>query len=68
MVKTGEKYRHFKGGIYQIVCVAKNSESLEDMVVYKSVTEPEKIWVRPLCMWDETVCRGGVTFKRFEKL
>ena len=62
------KYRHFKGGLYEIVCIAKNSETLEDTVIYRSLTEPEKIWARPLSMWDETVERGGITYKRFTKL
>ena len=62
------KYRHFKGGLYEIVCIAKNSETLEDTVIYRSLTEPDKIWARPLSMWDETVERDGVSYKRFTKL
>ena len=62
------KYRHFKGGLYEIVCIAKNSETLEDTVIYRSLTEPEKIWARPLSMWDETVERDGITYKRFTKI
>jgi len=58
-------YRHFKGGIYEVVCVAINSENLEQMVVYRSVTEPEKIWVRPLSMWSEPVKYEGKTVCRF---
>ena len=62
------KYRHFKGGIYEIVCIAKNSETLEDTVIYRSLTEPDKIWARPLSMWDETVERDGKEFDRFTKI
>ena len=62
------KYRHFKGGLYEIVCIAKNSETLEDTVIYRSLTEPEKIWARPLSMWDETVERDGKEFERFTKI
>ena len=62
------KYRHFKGGLYEIVCIAKNSETLEDTVIYRSLTEPDKIWARPLSMWDETVERDGVSYKRFTKI
>ena len=58
-------YRHFKGGIYEVICVATNSENLEQMVVYRSVTEPEKIWVRPLSMWSETVEHEGKIICRF---
>jgi len=59
------KYRHFKGNIYELVCIAKNSETLEDTVVYRSLAEPEKIWVRPLSMWFETVEFNGKTLTRF---
>ena len=62
------KYRHFKGGLYEIVCIAKNSETLEDTVIYRSLTEPDKIWARPLSMWDEMVERDGVSYKRFTKI
>lgn len=62
------KYRHFKGGLYEIVCIAKNSETLEDTVIYRSLTEPDKIWARPLSMWDETVERDGKEFDRFTKI
>lgn len=59
-------YRHFKGGIYEVLFVAKNSETLEDMVVYRANYGEYGVWVRPLSMWNETVERDGKTFKRFE--
>jgi len=59
-------YRHFKGGIYEVLFVAKNSETLEDMVVYRANYGEHGVWVRPLSMWNETVERDGKTFKRFE--
>ncbi len=62
------RYRHFKGGLYRVEGIARHSESGEEMVVYRSETEPEKLWVRPLSMWNETVERDGKTFCRFEKL
>ena len=46
----GEKYRHFKGTIVEILEIAKDSETLEDMVVYKH-TDTNEIWVRPLSMF-----------------
>ena len=46
----GEKYRHFKGAIVEILEIAKDSETLEDMVVYKH-TDTNEIWVRPLSMF-----------------
>ena len=62
------KYRHFKGGEYEIVCIAKNSETLEDTVIYRSITEPEKVWARPLSMWNDTVVRDGISYTRFTKI
>lgn len=58
------KYRHFKGNIYEVVGIAKHSETLEDYVVYKN---PEgTLWVRPKTMFEETVVRDGIEFNRFE--
>ncbi|MBR5278372.1 MAG: DUF1653 domain-containing protein [Clostridia bacterium] len=57
-------YRHFKGNIYQVLYIAKHSESLCDLVIYKSVKE-DKIWARPLDMWFETVERDGKIMPRF---
>ena len=46
-VKTG-RYRHFKGNEYELLYIAKDSETLEDMVVYKALYGEGGIWVRPL--------------------
>lgn len=64
-IKPG-KYRHFKGKEYEVLCLAKHSETLEEMVVYKALYDEGKIWVRPAAMWNETVERDGKSFKRFE--
>lgn len=64
-IKPG-KYRHFKGNMYEVIGVAKHSESLEEMVVYRALYGSGDLWVRPVSMWDETVERDGKTFKRFE--
>lgn len=63
-VKTG-RYRHFKGNEYELLYIAKDSETLEDMVVYKALYGEGGIWVRPLEMWNETVVRDGKEYKRF---
>lgn len=64
------RYRHYKGGQYEVVCIAKHSESHEDMVVYRAVEDypdaPAKIWVRPLAMFTEKVEVGGVIVPRFQ--
>lgn len=64
MFKLG-KYRHFKGNEYEVIGIAKNSETLEETVVYKALYGKNELWVRPLSMWNETVERDGKTFKRF---
>ncbi len=60
------KYRHFKGNEYEVIAVAKHSETTEDMVVYKALYGEGGLWVRPASMWNETVERDGKLFKRFE--
>ncbi len=52
-MKQGDKYRHFKGKIVEIICVAHDSETLEDMVVYKE--NDGKCWVRPYKMFTSLV-------------
>ncbi|MDY4698092.1 DUF1653 domain-containing protein [Eubacterium coprostanoligenes] len=64
-IKLGE-YRHFKGNEYEVIAIAKHSETLEEMVVYKALYGDGDIWVRPAKMWDETIERDGKTFKRIE--
>lgn len=63
-IKLG-KYRHFKGNEYEVIAIAKNSETLEEMVVYKALYGEKEFWVRPASMWNETVTRDGKTIKRF---
>lgn len=67
MIETG-KYRHFKGNEYEVLYIAKHSETLEEMVVYRALYGEKGVWVRPASMWDETITREGKTFKRFEKI
>lgn len=67
MIEKG-KYRHFKGGEYEVLFVAHHSESGEDMVVYRALYGEGEVWVRPAAMWDEEVVRDGVTYRRFIKI
>ncbi len=62
------KYRHFKGNEYEVIAIAKHSETLEEMVIYKALYGDKEYWVRPASMWNETVERDGKVFKRFEFL
>ena len=59
------KYRHFKGMEYEVLAVAKHSETLEEMVVYRALYGEFGVWVRPLSMWEDTVEKNGVLQKRF---
>ena len=59
------KYRHFKGNEYEVLFVAKHSETLEPMVVYRALYGDGGVWVRPASMWNETVERDGRVFRRF---
>ena len=59
------KYRHFKGGEYELIGIAKHSETLEPMVVYRALYGEGGLWVRPASMWTETVDRDGYHGPRF---
>lgn len=63
-------YRHYKGGEYRVLGVAKHSETLEDMVIYEAQYEKKlsKLWVRPLGMFADEVEVSGKKVKRFEFL
>ena len=49
-VKPGQIYRHFKGTIHKVICIAKHSETKEDLVIYTH-EEDNEIWARPLNMF-----------------
>lgn len=59
------KYRHFKGGEYELVAIATHSETLEPMVVYRALYGDGGLWVRPASMWNEPVDRDGYRGPRF---
>ena len=59
------KYRHFKGNEYEVLYIARHSETMEDMVVYRALYGEHGVWVRPASMWNETITRDGKTFRRF---
>ena len=63
-IKIG-KYRHFKGNEYEVIAIAKHSETTEDYVVYKALYGDGGMWIRPASMWNETIERDGVVYKRF---
>lgn len=63
-IKPG-RYRHFKGNEYEVIGMAKHSETCEDMVVYRALYGEGGLWVRPAAMWNEVVERDGESFQRF---
>lgn len=63
-IKPG-RYRHFKGKEYEVLGVARHSETEEELVVYRVLYGDFGLWVRPVSMWNETVERDGKTFRRF---
>lgn len=63
-VRTG-RYRHFKGNEYEVLGVAKHSETLEEYVVYRALYGEGGLWVRPAAMFLEEVVVDGRTMPRF---
>ena len=59
-------YKHYKGGLYEVVCTATHSETLENMVVYKD--NRGNVWVRPASMWDNIVDTPNGKVQRFTKV
>ncbi len=63
-MKAG-KYQHYKGPFYEVIDVARHSETEEEMVVYRTLYGDFSLWVRPLSMFTETVEFEGKEVKRF---
>ena len=65
-IVIGGKYKHFKGNEYLVLMLAKDSETGEEVVVYKALYGNNDIWVRPLKMFLEQIVRYGEKINRFE--
>lgn len=63
-IKPG-RYRHFKGNEYEVIGIAKHSETTEEMVVYRALYGEHGLWVRPASMWNEMVEHKGQIVRRF---
>ncbi len=63
-------YKHYKGNLYEVIGLARHSESLEELVVYKATYQKEgvNLWVRPKAMFMESLSIDGREVKRFTKL
>lgn len=62
------RYRHYKGGLYEVIGAARHSETLEPLVVYRPLYNDSGLWVRPHAMFFDTVEHDGQTVLRFEPL
>lgn len=61
-------YRHFKGNLYEVLFIAKHSETQEPMVVYRALYGEHGVWVRPAAMWSEHVEKNGYSGPRFYRV
>lgn len=60
------KYRHYKGGEYEVLGIAKHSETMEEFVVYKALHDECDLWIRPSKMFFEEVDFNGNKVPRFK--
>lgn len=63
---VGREFRHFKGNRYRLEGFAKDSETTEEMAIYRALYGDGGLWVRPAKMFFESVERDGRKMKRFE--
>jgi hypothetical protein len=59
-------YEHYKGNRYEVIGLAKHSETMEELVVYRALYGEHGLWVRPRAMFEEEIERDGVKVKRFK--
>jgi hypothetical protein len=62
------RYRHYKGGEYEVLGTVRHSETLEPMTLYRALYGAHGLWVRPAAMFGETVEIDGLPQLRFVKL
>ncbi|MDQ5931800.1 MAG: hypothetical protein QG607_502 [Patescibacteria group bacterium] len=62
---TPGSYRHYKGDVYEVLGVARHSETLEELGVY---THDGEMWVRPIAMFFDVVEWEGKQVVRFERV
>ena len=61
-------YRHYKGGMYEVVGTVRHSESLEPMTLYHALYGEQGLWVRPAAMFEEELVIDGKRQPRFERV
>lgn len=64
-VRIGGRYRHYKGNEYTVIGIARHSETLEEMVIYRAEYGDGGLWARPLPMFTESVTVNGQLIPRF---
>ena len=62
---VGKVYRHFKGGVYTVIGVCRDSETFAPTIIYRNVDKGQT-WCRPAKNFTETITRNGKTFPRFQ--
>nr|WP_321465303.1 DUF1653 domain-containing protein [uncultured Desulfobulbus sp.] len=59
------RYRHYKGGEYEVLGVVRHSETLEPLVLYRPLYNATGLWVRPFAMFTEKIEINGRRQRRF---
>ncbi len=59
------RYRHYKGGLYEVLGTVRHSETLEPMTLYRALYGEQGLWVRPAAMFNGTVVVDGLEQPRF---
>ena len=62
------RYRHYKGGEYEVIGTVRHSETLEPLVLYRALYGARGLWVRPAAMFAEAVVIDGLPQPRFRRL
>ncbi|MBO9650814.1 MAG: DUF1653 domain-containing protein [Variovorax sp.] len=62
------RYRHYKGGEYEVIGTVRHSETLDSMTLYRALHGERGLWVRPAAMFCETVDVDGVSLQRFVRI
>lgn len=65
MIKMGI-WRHYKGGVYEVIGFATHTETKEPLIIYRNIHDPNNVWARPFRMWEELVDVAGTEQPRFQ--